>query len=279
MIKLVLSDLDSTLLWKGERHIATPHALEAIHALQDAGVCFAPATGRLYPELEGMFAGDRDAFRSAVVSNGQLVYLDGELAQSTPTPREGLEELRMLLSDVDDVYLVVVLDGERIGVDVDLDYVLAHPDNFWHVRSTVDSVPSTPCFKANVRVVGTWERALEVANWLNSELPGLEFTCPMPGFGHIDVVPAGVGKEKGGDVLVERLGIDPSEVCCFGDAENDLSVLTHYPNSVAVANAMPSVAAASRWHIGPANEDSVADAFFDIARATSEGRMPDFMHD
>ena len=98
MIKLVLSDLDSTLLWKGERHIATPHALEAIHALQDAGVCFAPATGRLYPELEGMFAGDRDAFRSAVVSNGQLVYLDGELAQSTPTPREGLEELRMLLA-------------------------------------------------------------------------------------------------------------------------------------------------------------------------------------
>ena len=38
MIKLVLSDLDSTLLWQGDQHIATPFALEAIHALQDAGV-------------------------------------------------------------------------------------------------------------------------------------------------------------------------------------------------------------------------------------------------
>ena len=40
MIKLVLSDLDSTLLWQGDQHIATPFALEAIHALQDAGVNF-----------------------------------------------------------------------------------------------------------------------------------------------------------------------------------------------------------------------------------------------
>ena len=64
MIKLVLSDLDSTLLWQGDQHIATPFALEAIHALRD---------------LDVMFAGDSRAYSTAVTSNGQLVYLDGEL--------------------------------------------------------------------------------------------------------------------------------------------------------------------------------------------------------
>ncbi|MBD9245815.1 MAG: HAD family phosphatase, partial [Coriobacteriaceae bacterium] len=117
MIKLVLSDLDSTLLWQGDRHIATPFALEAIHALQDAGVHFAPATGRIYRDLDVMFAGDSRAYSTAVTSNGQLVYLDGELADSTPMAREGLEGVRHALVDVPDAYLVVEYGGQKMAVD------------------------------------------------------------------------------------------------------------------------------------------------------------------
>ena len=76
---------------------------------------------------------------------------------------------------------------------------------------------------------------------------------------------------------MERLGLSPDEVCCFGDAENDLGPLSHYPNSVAVANAVPAVKEVARWHVGPANEESVAHALLDIARATGEGLMPSFM--
>ena len=98
----------------------------------------------------------------------------------------------------------------------------------------------------------------------------MEFTCPMPGVGHLDLTPKGFGKEHGGDFLMERLGLSPDEVCCFGDAENDLGLLSHYPNSVAVANAVPAVKEVARWHVGPANEESVAHALLDIARAAGE---------
>lgn len=277
MIKLVLSDLDSTLLWQGEKHIATPFALEAIHALQDAGVHFAPATGRIYRDLEVMFAGDERAYSTAVVSNGQLVYLDGELVDSTPIERALLEALREVLAAVDDAYLVVEYGGRKVAVGADLAYVLAHPDNFWRVEEAMEHVPAEPCYKANVRVVGSWDRALEVRSELSQALAGLDFVCPMPGVGHIDITPAGVGKEHGGDILVRHLGITPEEVCVFGDADNDLTILGHYLNSVAVANAVPSVAAAARWHVGPADEDSVAKAFLDIADATARGCMPAFM--
>ena len=137
----------------------------------------------------------------------------------------------------------------------DLSYVLAHPDNFWRVETAVPAVPDDPCYKANVRVVGSFDRCREVASLLADRLPGLDFVCPMPGTPHIDITPHGFGKDHGGDFLMERLGLTPDEVCCFGDAENDLAVLRHYSHSVAVANAVPAVRACARHHIGPADEE------------------------
>ncbi len=277
MIKLVLSDLDHTLLWSGDQHIITPYALEAIHTAQDAGVHFAPATGRIYRDLDRMMAGDVRAYSTAVVSNGQLVYLDGQLVDSTPLAHEALEGLKETLASIPDAYLVVEYNGEKVAIDVDLDYVLAHKDNFWKVEQAFEEIPVQPCFKSNIRVVGSWERALEVRDFVAEKNPAVDLTCPMPGVGHIDVTPAGMGKERGAEYLMRHLGLTPDEVVCFGDAENDLSLLRHFPNSVAVANAMPAVLAATRWHIGPADEESVANCLLDIAQATSCGRMPSFM--
>ena len=57
MIKLVLSDMDNTLVPFGARH-ASPRTMEAIHAVLDAGVRFGPDTGRDYVELMRFFRMD-----------------------------------------------------------------------------------------------------------------------------------------------------------------------------------------------------------------------------
>ena len=276
MIRLVLSDLDATLIWRAD-HVITSFGLEAIRALRAAGVHFAPCTGRIYRDLPRMFAGDEEACSTAVTSNGQLVYLDGELVDKVPIEHDALLAVRRELHDVDDAYLVVEYGGEKVAVDADPDFVHAHPDNFWLVEQVVPDVPTEPCYKANVRVVGDFERCQEVAALLASLLPTLDFVCPMPGTPHIDITPHGFGKDHGGDFLMERLGLTPDEVCCFGDAENDLAVLRHYAHSVAVANAVPVVRECARYHIGPADAESVARAFLDIAESTAAGRMPSFM--
>lgn len=276
MIRLVLSDLDATLIWRDD-HVISRFALDAVHALQDAGVHFAPCTGRIYRDLPQMFAGDESACSTAVTSNGQLVYLDGELVEKVELDNGALVEAASALAGVEGAYLVVEYGGEKIAVGADLSYVLAHPDNFWRVETAVPAVPDDPCYKANVRVVGSFDRCREVASLLADRLPGLDFVCPMPGTPHIDITPHGFGKDHGGDFLMERLGLTPDEVCCFGDAENDLAVLRHYSHSVAVANAVPAVRACARHHIGPADEESVAHALLDIAEATAAGRMPSFM--
>ena len=276
MIRLVLSDLDSTLVW-GERHVITRHALDAIHTLRQAGVYFAPATGRIYADLPWMFDGDDQACSTAVTSNGQLIYLDGELAHSVPLDVSALSRVVEGVADEPDSFLVLEYGREKYAVDAPKETILSHPELFWHVERFVDSVPERPCFKANVRVLGSMARGEKVRAALAKACPELSFVFPMPGLPHIDITPAGWGKAQGGDWLMGRLGFSPDEVCCFGDADNDVTLLEHYRNSVAVANATKLAARAAHWHVGRATDDAVADALLDIADVARDGGMPSFM--
>ena len=54
MIKLVVTDIDDTLIAVGRPH-ATEHAIASIHALQDAGVEFSVVTGRRMSAIQKLF--------------------------------------------------------------------------------------------------------------------------------------------------------------------------------------------------------------------------------
>ena len=114
-----------------------------------------------------------------------------------------------------------------------------------------------------------------VIRGLKERFPQLEISSSGPVF--IEVNVKGVDKGKALTRFCRMQGIPAEESIAFGDAENDLPLLTRFENSVAVANATPVAANAARWHIGRADEDAVADAIFEIARATSMGEMPSFM--
>ena len=79
------------------------------------------------------------------------------------------------------------------------------------------------------------------------------------------------------EVSTRELGIPIDQVAVFGDSENDLAMIESVPNSVAVANASQAVRDAARWHIGPAADDSVADALLQIADSAARGEDPAFM--
>lgn len=281
MIKLILSDLDNTLAWAGE-HIVTPHARAAIHAAQAAGVHFAPATGRAPSALGWMFDDDEACLATVLADNGQLIYVDGKLVHEVPLDLEVLRRCSRTLDGMDDAWLVVdyVDTGEQYAVGAPVDYLEKHRvPYFFAVTGSVDEVPDRPTVKATVRVVGDFERGHEVRAALKDACPEFDFVFPMQERPHIDILPAGWDKGVAGEWLARNLGITNDEVCCFGDAENDLPLFTRFKNSVAVANATPVAAKAANWHIGRADEDAVADAILDIARSTQAGKMPLFMRD
>jgi hydroxymethylpyrimidine pyrophosphatase-like HAD family hydrolase len=73
------------------------------------------------------------------------------------------------------------------------------------------------------------------------------------------IVPAGVTKGTGLLAALDELGLSPHNTIAVGDAENDLALLQAAEVGVAVASAVPSVAAHADLRLGSPNGSGVAE--------------------
>ena len=276
MIKLVVTDIDDTLIAVGRPH-ATDHALAAIHELQDAGVEFSVVTGRRMSAIQKLFDGDEVCYQTAITSNGQRIYADGQLIHTQYHSHDALVRAAEVISHYEGYALGLYKGHEVELVSTSAEEVERYGLAFWNKAHLVDGVSNHPYYKANIRVghgPGVAPR-FEVRQALVAACP--EFNMVYPGPNYIDLLPSGWGKDSAVCLLAQYLGLEFEEVAAFGDEENDLNMLYSVPNSVAVANAVPAVRRDARWHIGASADDAVADALLDIAAAAREGRMPTFM--
>lgn len=282
MIKLVLTDLDDTLIKNG-LPCATEHARAGIHAMLDAGLRFGPVSGRIPSDLGWMFDDDEACYATGAPVNGQMVYVDGELVHVETLDGAELNRLAQTLLDVPDaclaLYDITTSSEEGSG------YFVCSSDEhaadcmrlFPHFRRTVRHLSEPTYVKANVWCAGDREHITQVRDMLRVQFPSMDFVFPSPTAPIIDISPKGWSKGTAVRYVAHELGLSLDEVAVFGDSENDLSMIEAVPNSVAVSNASPEVARAARWHIGASADDAVADALFQIADAARTGQMPAFM--
>ena len=274
MIKLVLTDIDNTLIPLGADG-ATDHAMRAIHALLDAGVEFGPATGRDIDGMERFFHGDEACWSTSLISNGKLIFRHGELVKLTCLDHDAVQRLCDFVCPLADSMVLIRSDNRDLLLGATPDLVekciwVLGPD-----IPLIGELPDTPVTACTITCVGDAERNAWLISRVEEICPGLECLSPVPGC--YDVVPRGWNKATALAELMRIMGVSPEEVVVFGDSENDVPILKMVPNSVTVANAMPVAAEAARYHIGSCPDDAVADALFDIAESTRRGEMPSFM--
>lgn len=284
MIKLVLTDLDNTLIPHRPDESFWPtfvseEAVDAIRQLLDVGIHFGPVTGRPVGSLSETFRGEERAHATGAYANGQLVCVDGQIIHREWTPQEPLQRVLDILEEQEDG-LLVLFDMEGSGQRWGISHDEAKNERFrngdWFVPKLLPSLDG-PSLKAIVRVIEGPHMTERLRDMLRAEVPELDFVLPSRDATVIDITPKGYGKGSAVRIMADYLGLGLDEVAAFGDSENDLSMLETVPNSVAVANATPEAAAASRWHIGDALDESVAHALLDIATAARRGEMPAFM--
>lgn len=284
MIKLVLTDLDDTLIKNGLPS-ATEHALAGIHALLDAGLHFGPVSGRIPSDLGWMFANDEACYATGAPVNGQMVYVDGELVHVESLDGSELNRLAKKLSSIPEACLAVYdittssEEGSGFFVSPNEKHARACMKAFPHFKRFVTSLDQASYVKANAWCAGSREHITWIRDMLREEFPSMDFVFPSPTAPIIDISPAGWSKGTAVRYLADELGLTLDEVAVFGDSENDLSMIKAVTNSVAVSNASEEVAKAARWHIGSSADDAVADALFQIAEAARSHEMPVFMRD
>jgi len=72
------------------------------------------------------------------------------------------------------------------------------------------------------------------------------------------------GKLKAIEYVRKQLGLEKEEISVFGDDVNDLEMISHYPNSVAMGNAVAQVKAAAGFVTRSNDEDGVAYALDEL---------------
>lgn len=279
MIKLVLSDMDNTLVPFGARH-ASPRTIEAIHAVLDAGVRFGPDTGRDYVELMRFFKMDEACFMTGIFSNGKRVRADGRYVQTTLIDHDVLVRIDQALRPEEGMFLVCYpaetnLFNPAYGVGVSSAELAVFEARTSFNGGTVDEVPDIDFVAATIACPGGSERMERCRQLIAEAVPEVRIVSPIPEW--FDVLPVGTSKAAGLEVLLDALGIGVDEVAVFGDAENDLEIMRKVPHSVAVANASDEVLGVARHRVGASADEGVADALFEIARATRAGEMPSFL--
>ena len=91
MVKLVLSDIDGTIMPHGQKTV-DERTRQAFHMALDAGIHIGPSTGRGIDWVMPIFSGDDACYATAVATNGLQVYLDGQKIREAFFDPEPLEQ-------------------------------------------------------------------------------------------------------------------------------------------------------------------------------------------
>ncbi|MDO4797145.1 MAG: HAD family hydrolase [Coriobacteriales bacterium] len=261
-IRLILSDIDGTILPYGSK-VVSARTCAAFHAAQKAGIHVGPASGRGFSHIPASFGGDASCSATCLATNGMEVYLDGALLCRKLIPREATVRMAEFLRQEPGAGLLCFENGIPLMVEGTVDDLeQAFPIYASQCRHA-DAVPDHDLDKVNIFIAGDLDATRRLMERLAHEIGEVDYNLPVAGF--INTTPPGWSKASGIDVLCEALGITIEQVVVFGDAGNDVEMLEHVPNSVAVAGASAEAAAAARWHIGRCEDEAVAAAIEDLA--------------
>ena len=267
-LRLAAVDMDGPLLDDDKNF--PPGMDELLDRMDERGVTFAPASGRqvwtlidMFPSRPGMtFIGE----------NGGIVMRDGVEVSSSPldasTVREAVRLVREATRGPDGIDGGLVMCGKRSAYversdDRFVDGVMPYYHRTKRVDDqldVIDAIESGDLDDAIVKLavytpgpVAPLAQAT-LANFAHSH------QYAISGANWADLQVRGVDKGRAVRDLQRFLGVTREQTAVFGDAGNDLSMMSEGDLSFAMANASPDVVEAARFVAPSNNEAGVAQA-------------------
>ena len=262
-LRLAAIDMDGTLLDDDKNF--PPGMDELLDLMDERGVTFAPASGRQVWTLIDMFPGRPGM--TVIGENGGIVMRDGVEVSSSPvdapTVREVIRLVREATSGPDGIDGGLVMCGKQFA------YVERTDDLF--VEGFAPYYHRTQCVEDQEAVIdaieaGTSDDAIvKLAVYAIGPVGALaEATLAhfadthqyaISGANWADLQIRGVDKGSAVRDLQRFLGVERAQTAVFGDAGNDLSMMSEGDLSFAMANASADVVEASRF-IAPSNNEA-----------------------
>jgi Cof subfamily protein (haloacid dehalogenase superfamily) len=251
--RMIATDLDGTLLRTDST--LSDRTRDALHGIRKIGVKVVAATARPARVIDELF-GVSGLVDMAICGNGSTFYDpdDGVVDIRHPLPTA---VLRRVVDRIRDLV-------PQAGFAVETGFRVMYEKNYLF-RPTLD----------RDRTLVSLDRLLDEPSvklmvWLPSQDPAVEWARLEPELGELisctwsserapfEIAAPGVSKATGLAALCAEWDIDAAAVIAFGDAVNDLPMMTWAGTSYAVANADPSVRAAATDRTASNDDDGVA---------------------
>ncbi len=243
MIKLIASDMDGTLLQNGIRQVSREQ-LSIIKELTDAGIMFAPASGRQYINLMRNFEPVRDKL-IYICENGSFVKYKGETIYKKSLDRN------LGLAIMEDIYkrdgCEVLLSGEETS------YIMPKSESYEehmvnYVKNDVTVVRSFHEVKEDFIKISVYAQdgICNHSQYFHNKWSGY-VKDTVSGACWQDFVMKGVHKGNALACIQERFNINVSETMAFGDNYNDIEMFGRAYYSYAMNSAADDVKKAARY--------------------------------
>lgn len=242
MIKLIVSDLDGTLLEDGTSRI-NPQVFDVILRLKEQGIYFMAASGRQAASIEAVFAPVKDRI-FYVGDNGAYVGCYGRNLFLTEVDRQTALEL---IGEIKRLGLNVLVGGaEYVYVDSsDESYIRWLEDGYQFRMKRVSDVREVT--EPIIKVSACDRNGIGERSKILVEKFGGRLKVTPSGKEWVDAMCIGVSKGNALHLVQESLSILPEETMVFGDQLNDIEMMKQAYYSFAVENAMPETKRAARF--------------------------------
>lgn len=265
-VKVIACDMDLTLLHDDK---SMPEGMvERITALADAGVVFAPASGRPAATLSMMFPGC-EGVCGVIADNGGMVEYAGKTVYKSLMDPALYQEILARAVEVGGCAPVLCALHEAYVLARDYDQHEAL-SIYYKTINYVDTFEGLDVEADKVSLLfPNWDsKAAYDKIWAPEFGDRLYVTCA--GNDWVDFMNKGVSKGTGLAHLCEHLGVDIADAAALGDTYNDIEMLKVAGHSCLVANAEEHMQQYASWQL-PSNNDDGVPAYLDAVLAAKRG--------
>lgn len=284
LIKLIVSDMDGTLL--GKDHDISEENLKAIRAAKAIGIKFAIATGRAYEDVE--------PFLKKYSLNCECIVQNG--AEYRNEKGEVLQGIYIEKSKVKDILALMNRDGFRSEIYTDRGFYTtssredtlkslayrvqafdpqitdfeealekAKENNHFINLSYIDNIDEFINSEVKIGKFVAFSSSEEKITLLKKEFEKISGLAVSSSFktnieiNHIDAQKGLILKK-----VVQKFGYKEEEVLVLGDSFNDMSMFKEFTNSVAMGNAIDEIKAVAKYETDTNDKAGVAKAIHKI---------------
>lgn len=279
MIKLFISDFDGTLL--DDMHMLSDETKQAIHDLRESGVSFMPASGRDYTAIQQIMQPIGVKVKCIALNGGEFFDNDGKVLISYKLPKEKTLQVHEII-DKYDVITDYYLENDRVTLVQDnvkatyLDYYMRSANkpmkDILHLFNELDFDNVVVSVKDINRVaeVGVVKIESQFANLDErkrclEELKAIDGIAVTSSYGsNVEILSAQSTKGDMAESVCELYGYKKEEIVVIGDNYNDMSMITRFPNSYAMGNAVGEVKEAAKYQADTNRNHGVAKVMYEV---------------